>query len=482
VTTDLGDTDLDSGEVDVSNPDGDDLLDGVHDDSDVTDDTNEGLTCPPEGVEVVRNNARAGDQFITYVPAEGIGNVAVRVTLPTRARYRDRRAGVVVNVATFFTSTGAFYTDLDVSQIGLIHVAYIWPGAEERRTGACSEGVFDHGGPSSISALRDIIRFASGDRADINGDFLSDHLDPESIQIAENNIGLWAFSHPGIAAMNVLGRYGNDLHVAYFVGRENPTQDQHSAVELGHFGEADERILNPIYDYERDYQPGLLDLDYSTARWNPDYSDIGTDVGRAYFDFDDDGFDTEDDHVMSFRIPTMWEKRYLSRSLTHALRDNGLSEADWPADLATPAEADEAWSYRNSIDQYAELEGSGLRAMLVFAERQHVQPLYDAASVHSAWDGLKGEAELWVRINPDASYAEWVSGGRLVDFPDHDANSEPDDWSVAGEEWGYDHPRGVSNSGELAGWAAVAEMADRFELNQWSDNLDEVLVPNFPAP
>ena len=74
---------------------------------------------------------------------------------------------MVVNVATFFTTTAPFYTDLDVNPIGHIHVSYVWPGAEHPRSGACSEGVFDHGGPTSIASLRDVVRYALGDLADI---------------------------------------------------------------------------------------------------------------------------------------------------------------------------------------------------------------------------------------------------------------------------------------------------------------------------
>jgi hypothetical protein len=439
-----------------------------------------GFTCPPPGADVDATVAQLGERFIAYI-ATDTGNVAVRVSLPERVRYLDH-TGVVVNVATFFTTTAPFYTDLDVTAVGLIHVAYVWPGAEDPSTGACSEGVFDHGGPDSIAVLRDVVRYASGDLSDINGDFLADR---SAVTPDANNVGLWAFSHPGIAAVNVMARHAEDLNVAWFVGRENPTQDQHCAVELGHFGEGDERVINPLYDYDRDYEPGLLDLDFSTARWNADFveTDHEDEPGRGYFDLDEDGFDETEDHVLSFRVPTMWGKRYLSRSMTHALRDNGLSAADWPADLATPEEADDAWAFRNSVDQYASLSGSGLRAMLVFGQRQHVQPLPDAPSVHSAVDGFTS-AGLWVRVNPDREYARWASDDPNLAFPDLDANEELD-WPNAGVQAGYGQLSTGSNGaadGELVGWAAVSEMADRTEMDDWNLNLDAVLIPNQPPP
>ena len=52
--------------------------------------------------------------------------------------------------------------------------------------------------------------------------------------------------------------------VAWFVGRENPTTDQHSCVELGYFGEMGQRIVNPDY-LAAGYSSGQIDMDYSTV-------------------------------------------------------------------------------------------------------------------------------------------------------------------------------------------------------------------------
>jgi hypothetical protein len=440
-----------------------------------------GSVCPPAGSPPLGElSAGLGEQFETYIRSTQ-GNVAVRIQVPARPRYRDHTQ-VVVNVATFFTTTAPFYSDIEAEKAGLIHVSYIWPGAEEPRTGACSEGVFDHGGQTSIEALRDVIRYAMGDLPDIEGRTLAARVRG----VRPDAVGIWAFSHPGIAATNVLARYQDVLSdVAWFVGRENPTQDQHCAVEFGHFGEMGSRVLNPLYDYARDYSPGLVNLDLSSARWNPDYIEAGheDEPGRAYFDLDGDGFDITEDHVLSFRVPTMWGKRYLSRSLTQALRDNGLSAANWPVDLATPEEADAAWADRNSIDQYPALRDSGLRVMLLFASRQHVQPLPDALSIHSAYDGYKA-ADLWVRINPDRSYSEWATGRTFMGFIDQDANTEPSDWARAGDTLGYSSVPGLNmlTLSEQLELACIAEMADRHEYDRWENNLEAVLLPDFPSP
>ena len=443
------------------------------------------FSCPPEDFGPITTDAGPGDVFITWLPTKEVGNVAVKVRLPVMPRYIDR-AGVVVNAATFFTTTGPFYTDLEATELGLIHISYVWPGSEEPSSGACSEGIFDHGGPVSIAVLRDVIRYALGDYTDIEGRSLGDRMDTNQMTADPDNVGIWAFSHPGIGAINALARYPAELaDVAWFVGRENPTQDQHASVELGHFAENGERVLNPLYVYPDGYSSGELAMDMSGAGWNPDFIEAGheDEPGRAFFDLDGDGFDTDVDHVLSFRIPTMYGKRYLSRPLTAALRANGLSEANWPKDLATPEEAEAAWSYRNSVDRYPDLAGRSLRAMLVYGSRQHVQPLPDATSVHSAWDGLRG-AGLWVRINPDQAYATWASDGQNLFTSDGDANEAPPDWATAGADWGHSGltQTGAVGGGKAAGLAAVAEMADRTEFDRWDLNLTNVLVPGFPPP
>jgi hypothetical protein len=471
------------GAVDAGNQQADagtqlaDALDVTSDSgSNMSDSASSSSLCPPPNAPPL-GSAGPGERFETYIPSTQ-GNVAVRVRVPSKPRYIEHTQ-VVVNVATFFTKTAPFYSDINAQDAGLIHISYIWPGAEEPSSGACSDGVFDHGGPTSIEVLRDVIRYALGDLADIESKTLSERV----LGVTPGAVGIWAFSHPGIAAMNVLGRHQDTLgDVAWFVGRENPTQGQHCAVEFGHFGENGTRVLNPLYDYSKHYASGIISFDHASAKWNPDHVETGheDEPGRAYFDLDGDGFDTTEDHVLSFRVPTMWGKRYLSRSLTQALRDNGLTAEEWPDDLATPEEADAAWAERISINQYPALKGSGLRVMLMFATRQHVQPLHDALSIHSAYDGFK-EADLWVRINPDRAYSEWATGRILENFVDHDANDAPTDWSDAGAMLGYPDINGLKEA-PLLGLACLAEMADRHEFNRWEENLDETLVPNFPAP
>jgi len=110
--------------------------------------------------------------------------------------------------------------------------------------------------------------------------------------------------------------------------------------------------------------------------------------------------------------------------------------------------------------------------MLLFAARDHVQAPPDKPHIHQAYDGFHKTAGLWVRMNPDRAYVEHMQGsGPFGDYPDNDANTEPADWSDA-RPWGYQ----IEQWTRRVVWlAAVAEMADRVQADDWSPNLEAVL-------
>ncbi|MBC7253444.1 MAG: hypothetical protein H5T72_05685 [Actinobacteria bacterium] len=430
-------------------------------------------TPPPdrESPSGEATSGQPGEQVVTYVPSEGIGNIAVRLTFPDAPRYPDG-AGVVVDVAPFFTPVNDFYEDLDAAPIGLIRVAYLWPGKESRSTGARSDGEYDYGGETSIRALRDVIRFAAGQIPDKDGHTIGD-LSP--FPVLTGQVGLYAFSHPGIAAVNVLALYGDRLNVRYFVGRENPTVDALSAVELGYWDEAGRPVINPLYRYPQDYSPTAIALDYSSVRWDPErtYSQRPDAVGYPYFDLNGNGRYDRGDFVLSYKMPIMFDKRVYSADLTRALRDNGaLTAENWPADLATPEEAAEWWAFRVTPPRYPTLaqKTPDLKVLLLFCREGHVQPLPDRPQIHQAYDGFHHTAGLWTRLNPDAAY---LPADKFSGYQDHPANTEPQDWGNF-DDWAYPLLRAGA---VLAPQAAVAEMADRTHENNWALDLDGALYP-----
>jgi len=407
--------------------------------------------------------ASPGREVVTSIVSEGIGRIAVRLTLPDRPRYPEG-APVVVEVPTYATPVAGFSSGLGVFSLGAVHVTLLWPGRSDPRAGASSEGVDDFGGPTAIRALRDVIRFACGETRDVSGRTLGE-LSP--IPVLTANVGLYAFSHPGIPATIVLSRYGEELPgVIYFVGGENPTNDALFSVEVGHWGTDGRPIQNPYYDYPEDYAPDTLAIDTSYLDWqvDPSHPD-GVPVFRV---------PGGQDYILGDRVPRMGGKRYYSVALAEALLRNGaLTEGTWPADVATASEARANWPDRVAVGHYAALavNAPDLRVMLVFGDEDHVQVALDKPHIHEAYDGFREQAGLWVRFNPDRAYVAAIAGVQVSGrFPDNPANAEPSDWLDVGP-WSV-----PAKQRQIALLAAVAEMMDRTRSGVWSDDLATILA------
>jgi len=428
--------------------------------------------------------AEAGESFITYIRSPENGDIAVKVVMPSESRYPEG-APVVVDVSNFFTPVNGFHEGVDATEIGAISVYYLWPGKEDPKTRAKSDGEFDYGGPNSLAALRDVIRFALDLEPNIEGRYFHELTE---ITPLKHNVGLYAFSHPGIVGTNVIALHGKEIpSLKYFVGRENPTVDEMYPLEIGYYTDERKIMVNPFYN-PSGYSTSSVQVDYSTVGWviNKEYPE-----GRPYFKNvpKEEGPQLNpepvQDFVLSEKGPTLFGKKYYSAALTRALADNGaLNEGNWPAHLATPEEAERNWPYRTTVNNYSLLKNSApnLKVMLVFAMNDHVLAAPDKPHIHHAYDGFKKGAGLWTRLNPDLSYVEKIAekdqgkplkeGGSA--FTDNIANTEPVDWLKA-YEWGYQAPYAGRVGTQLVPLAALAEMMDRTRANNWAPNLEGVL-------
>jgi len=321
-----------------------------------------------------------------------------------------------------------------------------------------------------MAALRDVILFASGTLANADGLTLDQLV---AVTPLFDNVGLFASSHSGVAATNVLAYHGAEIPgVKYLIGRENPTREEFYPLELGYFDEDGVVVPNLFYD-EAAYSPITVSVDYTTAGWY-----TGDAPPRPYFAA---GGGIPEYKLPSDIRPTMWDKRYYSRALTQALLDNGaLTPATWPGWLATVTETQLAWPYRITVNNYPSLvsEAPNLKVMLVFAKRDHVQPAETKPHIHQAWDGFHTAAQLlWVRLNPDLAYVQAINPALGTGFPDNNANDAPADWQNV-EHWAF--PVAGEGVNQQVWLAAVAEMVDRVRANDWSDNLDQVLYSYCP--
>lgn len=411
--------------------------------------------------------AQSVDTIYTMVPSDGIGNIVVRIEYPVTPRYPEG-APVVVEVGTWFVMYSNFHRVNETTRIGAVTVSYLWPGRTDVGSGMQSDGVYDYGGPVSLAALKDVIRFAAGSIPDSGGHYIGDL---GSVPILEENIGLFASSHAGVVATNVLAYFGDQIpEVCYLVGRENPTRDEMYPLEIGYFDGASTEV-NKVRNYFWDkntYQPDTVFVDYSTVGW---YHPEEETIGRPYFAAKND----IPEHILAHdKTPKVGDVRYYSRGLTRALLANGaLSPASWPQDIATPAQVDAFWPYRITVHNYDAFltKAPDLKVMLVFSRYDHVQAADTKPHIHQAWDGFRHTAHLWVRMNPDYEYMRSINSEYTpVVFPDNQANQDPVSWEFI-EDYGFPADYVV----RLDAWlASVAEMADRVYMHQWEDDLDSV--------
>ena len=433
------------------------------------DDNNDGIVDDKE-MRICGGVVSAGDYLVTQINSAENGKIAVRIDLPDEARYLEG-APIVVQASTWFvekytpeeTTFHLIYNPVDV---GAISVTNLWPGKTDPDTGVKSEGVNDYGGPDGLASLRDTIRFAAGEIPDVNGKYLHELVE---MNVLYNNLGMFASSHAGVVATNVMAYYGEDLQaLKYFVGRENPTMAEMYPLEIGHF---DER-MNPIYNpYYLGVTSTGIDVDYSTLNWiqNEEFPE-----GRPVFEVLNG-----EDYVLDDKGPRMDNKRYFSAALTQALYDNGVFTLDdWPDDLATPEETAEFWPYRITVNNYGMIGEKlpELRVLIPFASKDHVQAAPDKPHIKQAYEGFRETAGLWTRLNCDLSYVQSeVHESASEGFPDNLANTEPKDWFVEADSWGFEGRLNGEMTARTVPLAGIAEMADRVQFDNWEDNLDGVL-------
>lgn len=415
-----------------------------------------------------------GEIVYTHINCAENGKIAIRIDLPENPRYGES-APVVVIASTWFVEKynedeTSFHLVYNTVDIGAITITHLWPGKTDPETGISSEGTYDFGGPESLAALRDAIRFALGLIPDVDGKYLHELI---GIEVSYDNVGMFASSHAGVVATNVMAYYGEYLNgLKYFVGRENPTLAEMYPLEIGHWDDAHIARYNPYYNHEN-YTRTSIDVDYTHLTWIVNQAFPN---GRPLF-----VVPNGNDYVLDDKGPNIKGKRYFSHPLTQAFLDNGVfTMENWPEDVASPDITGNFWPYRITVHNYDEIGDKlpNLKVLLPFATYDHVQVALDKPHIRQAYDGFHKTAELWTRLNCDLAYvqSEIHESASLEDgFPDNDANSEPDDWYLESESWGFAGKLNGEMTARTIPLAGVAEMADRVKFNNWDENLPEVL-------
>jgi hypothetical protein len=396
------------------------------------------------------------NEVVTYVPSEGNGLIAVRILYPNRPRFADG-APVVIGVAPWIRPQIAFsWVSRRANEAGFVTVTYLAPGTSDTRTGARSSGTFDYGGDTTLAALRDVVKFATGKITNDQGKKIGDLL---PVKVNPDNCGLYANSHAGIVSTRLFAVYGGDLTgLDYFIGRENPTSDQIYTREPGNYLKGYLRILNPFHSIDK-YNASSLSIDYRSVFWGNN---------RLYF-LCPDG--SRFNMSKGFMVDG---KMYYSAPLLESLLVNmKWSNTNWPKMLATPGQAKAFWAIRSTPNFYPLIKNSmsDLKVMLVFAAIDHFESAIDKPHIHQAYDGFNHITGLWTRLNPDRSYVQMFLPPTITgEIPDNPSNTEPALWNEI-ESWGYSLSGSPQDTFEFVCLAAMAEMSDRTETGNWSSDL-----------
>ncbi len=353
-------------------------------------------------------------------------------------------------------------------------MTFLFPGGEDVRNSASSDGEYDYRGPNCILALRDVILFAAGRLTDSQGRTIDGLTE---IAILHDNIGLIGVSNGGNIIVAAAAMYGDELagNLRYLVQWETPVSSQIATRDIGRVWlkptprQGD--FVNPRY---LAYGPLTLEVDYASLAYDPgepnypifldgnadgQYNTVPLPDGAANTpDVNQDGVLTAQEDFPIDGYPDTTRTVY-SRPATQALAAYGVFGANWPSGIATVEQAETYWDLREAVRLYepALTAIPDLEGMVLASVEDHVQEAEDKPHIHQAFEGWQ-RAGAWVQINPSPEYmiATGMSEADRAILPDNAPNTSPADWAASAA---YAMPEDVPDAKYQL--AAVWQMADR---------------------
>lgn len=433
-----------------------------------------------------------GRRIFTRIPssAGGAQGIAVGLLVPERARYTNG-APVAIDVPGGVQSGSAAGRPEYVG-LGFAEIHFAFPGGGEG--GERSGGRYDFRGPNCIRALADVIRFATGRIADQEGRRINELAG--GIAVLTNNCGIIGSSHGGNACGLAMALHGEEFpDLPWYASMESPYGEGAANVELG----GHESGMNPAYN------PKTGRLDLSRLAWSAGLSPglfrkqmpVPTRdfKGAFFFDLDGDGrFSADKDFPANCFVGDdgqgvrAW---YSPRILEEADRRHLVPDPP-PRHIPSVGESREFWRYRDAAGSIpGAVRNCTNLAVIVYAnERDHVQAAPDHGHILIQVEGFRLAKARFVRLNPDRSYVEQLLESRpglrqgfrpgaepptaRTGFPDNSAGAAFDRGNIVTGVEPARFPVGLYMQ------AAVSELADRTQAQEWAANLDGVLFPGAP--
>jgi len=420
--------------------------------------------------------------IFTHIPSVSAGQmgVAVWVKAPVAPRFQSG-APVAIYLPGGFKGEGIGDKEAGLVHQGFIEISFNFPGngIGEKQSGG---GPYDHRGVGSLRAACDVIRFALGLVADMDGQSFSDLVNP--IVPLHTNVGLIGYSLGGSTNICIAGVHGHEISgLAWILNWESPVGDGMPQAEAGAKLEGKLRPLNQETNPAYDPDTGVWDL--STLAYDGqvripllDNTDEFV-TGGLYFDFNGDGtVNTGSDFIpypLVFQGGNDYRAHYSVRLRRRAHQEN-LFPDPFPPHLPSLAETESFWGVRNGeywVDSTL-YKIPGLMFMVVGSEIDHVQRALDHPHILLQYDAFRRGGARFVRVNPDRSYVETILGHSAPGAVDNDGFAPFDHSTIrdAVEPGSFDEELGR----DVIVPAGACELADRSQFVNLEPQLHDLLT------
>jgi len=403
--------------------------------------------------------------------------VRVQAPAPGSARYGDGAPVIIWTPGGYEPKDLKHELPADANDV--IIVTFLFPGTTDQPSSRHSDGSYDYRGRNCIEALRDVILYAAGEMTDRQGRLIDDVV---PVPVLHDNIGLIGLSNGGNIIVAAPALHGADVlgHLRYLIQWETPVSSQVATRDMGRIwmkpSNAQGDYFNPRY---LGYGPLSFPVDYNDLAYNasetyyPLFHDgnkdgqyttveVNSPTMRQEPDLDGSGkLELDEDFPLDYYLSEDGARWVYSRPLTHALFDRHIFTT-WPAQIATPVQADAYWDIRESVRMYnaATTNIPALEAMVLAGVRDHVQSAPDKPHIRQAFEGWHNTG-VWVQINPSPAYLLEIEPNLSpAGLPNNQPNTPPTNWLAIDI---YCIPQAIDTG--IYQLAAIRQMADRAHSN-----------------
>ncbi len=431
------------------------------------------LDLPPESIKTLP--LAKEESVSTYVPSEAAPEegLAVNIIYPQQPRYKDG-APVAVVVPGGHGPSGLRFT-MHAAQAGFVEVRFAFPGGGLKQFH--SGGSWDERGVESQKALRDVLLFAHGEKADKNGKHISE-LVPTTVDT--NNVGAVGWENGGSTLIITLAKFPLDLGFTKWITFcESPIGSLLSPSVLG---TRKDLILNRHYR-QGSAATGNCMIDFRKLAWQPDvyrnkseHLSLGREPSKGVLFFDENGNKVWEESV-EFALAHASEpggtRKYYAPEVTAAmLRLQTFPKRRWPRGVATLKESEHFFQERDAtlFVKQIPLQYPDLLVMIYGSkiDQEQSQPDHPHISLnYNLWHASKPK---WLRLNPDPVYVGHVADMNAMNFVNNRPNAPIDNSTIEA----HLEPEGFIPD-YIYMQAAIAELADRAKKDYLKTPITTVL-------